>query len=121
MNIDVKEVIETVKTTLTTKYFCFNGRTDKKTFWMYFIPVFVLLFVLRFIPFGSVVGLLLILPTFGITARRLHDVGVSGWIQLLLIFDLYGYLPILYLCWKETVNEGNRFAEVLPATETTQA
>jgi uncharacterized membrane protein YhaH (DUF805 family) len=33
----------------------------------------------------GLVGLLLIIPTIAVTVRRLHDVGQSGWLVLVLI------------------------------------
>lgn len=46
-------------------------------------------------------NLLIILPTFAVTARRLHDVNLSGWWQILL------YVPALYSTIYFEMNEEN--------------
>ena len=69
MGADFKSVVEHVKAVITTKYYCFDGRTASG-----------------------------ILPTAGITCRRLHDVGKSGWLQLLALIPVIGVLIVLFLC-----------------------
>ena len=82
---DFKSVMEHVKAVITTKYYCFDGRTASGDFWRYILPVIVLCCIPLI---GQLIALATILPTAGITCRRLHDVGKSGWLQLLaLIFN----------------------------------
>ncbi|MBQ9087143.1 MAG: hypothetical protein IJY46_00015 [Lentisphaeria bacterium] len=42
MGADFKSVIEHVKAVITTKYYCFDGRTASGDFWRYILPVIVL-------------------------------------------------------------------------------
>jgi uncharacterized membrane protein YhaH (DUF805 family) len=44
---------------------------------------------------GSVVGLVLLLPSIAVEIRRLHDTGRSGWWLLLLIVPVIGWIVLL--------------------------
>src|SRR5205085_1587298 len=72
----------------------FDGRTGRAQFW-YYIAVYVVVGILVSIV-GSIAltggglralyGLALLLPTLGITARRLHDMGrTASWVLLLAV------------------------------------
>ncbi len=119
--IDVKEVVNVWKETLTKKYRCFDGRVDRKTYWTFVLPYVVVSLVLGFIPIlGAIIcfvlNLALIIPMLAITARRLHDIGVSGWLQLLCLLAPIGSFPIIYLCVKKSDETANEYGEpVSPA------
>ena len=74
------------------KYFQFSGRSGRTEFWSFILFQQFCLFV-GFISPGPVIGpilwLGLILPAITVTARRLHDVGVSGWWQLPFVLGLF--------------------------------
>ncbi len=98
------------------KYFCFDGVTGRTVFWRYMLVVFalqivagvlssivsIILAVVGLASLGSlisaVVSLALLCPTLGITARRLHDIGKSGWLQLIAIIPVIGWAVVLLLC-----------------------
>lgn len=42
--------------------------------------------------YESILGLILFLPTISLTARRLHDFGVTGWVQVI-FYILYFFIP----------------------------
>ena len=78
-------------TLMTQKYASFSGRARRTEYWMFFLVYFVIALVI-----GVVEGLLSIggyltgifalvhlLPSLGVTVRRLHDTGRSGWWILL--------------------------------------
>ena len=86
---------------LKNHYCDFNGRATRKQFWMYFL--FLVIFwillgiVMSFLSdqaasiVSVVVGLALLLPNLGISVRRLHDIGRSGW------WILIGIIPVINL------------------------
>ena len=60
-------------------FFNFKGRSRRSEFWWW--QLFATL--VGFIPIlGGFIGLVLIIPGISLTARRLHDIGKSGWMQL---------------------------------------
>lgn len=50
-----------------------------------------------------------IIPSISIGARRLHDIGRSGWLQLVVLIPLLGALYLLYLYVSEGNSGENRF------------
>lgn len=95
-NLDFNEVVEHFKKVVTTQFFCFDGRMSKRDFWMFMIPVIILNCLLNW---TIIVPLALILPALGATARRLHDLGKTGWLQLLgLVCPPIGSIIVLVMC-----------------------
>ncbi len=103
---DFKSVMEHVKAVITTKYYCFDGRTAPGDFWRYVLPVIVLCCIPLI---GQLIAIATILPTTGITCRRLHDVGKSGWLQLLALIPVFGVLIVLFLCIPAGSGESNQY------------
>lgn len=72
--------------TALTKYADFSGRATRQEFWL-----FVLVnFLISFIPYlGWIWVLVVLIPSFAVFCRRMHDTGRSGWNWF------WGFLPIL--------------------------
>ena len=121
-------LIENYKDIVTKKFFCFEGRAGRKEFWMFFLANIIANVIINVIIniIGSVTAgispkigpiiqfvyfLAVLLPFLGVTARRLHDTGKSGWMQLLGFIPFVGYLIVLILCALEGQKEANRFGE----------
>lgn len=114
--MDFKSVIDNFVTVVSKKYFCFEGRAGRKEFWQFFLVCAVAHIVLGWIPrLGPVLSLLLLLglllPTLGVTARRLHDRGQTGWLQLLALIPVVGGLIVLLMCVPEGDKEANAFGD----------
>ena len=110
------EFVDNFKNIITTKYFCFEGRADRKEFWMFFLANFIVSMILSVIPkvgpiLQTVYGLAILLPYLGVTARRLHDTGKSGWFQLLCLIPGIGFIIVLILCALEGQKEANQYGE----------
>ena len=102
---------------ITKKYFCFEGRAGRKEFWMFFLANFIINTILSFIPkagpiIQAVYSLAILLPFLGVTARRLHDTGKSGWMQLLALIPIVGPIIVIVLCALEGQKEANQYGEV---------
>jgi len=115
-----QDLIENTKTIITKKYFCFEGRAGRKEFWMWILVIFALNFIFNLIPkIGCILSLVLILgtllPCLGVTARRLHDLGKSGWLQLLGLIPFVGGLIVLILCIPEGSKEANAYGAPVAA------
>ena len=98
----------------------FQGRARRSKFWWFFLFSSVILFVvqvlLAFAPDGfpdstafavtasSIIGIVLLIPFYAVDARRLHDTGKSGWLQLLVLIPCAGAI-ILYVLWAQAGSE----------------
>jgi len=96
---------ESIRTCLT-KYVDFNGTASRSEFWWFILFVIVVGAVLNyFIPLaGGLFGLAMILPELAAGARRLHDTGKSGWLQLLLLIPLIGLIVLIVFWVQESKN-----------------
>ena len=91
-----------------SKYGTFTGRASRPEFWWFFL--FQILISLAASMLGDVisglVGLALLLPAIAVGTRRLHDIGKSGWWQLLLLTGI-GLLLLIYFWVQPTVEGGS--------------
>ena len=115
-----KDLIANAKMIATQKFFCFGGRAGRKEFWMWVLAVFAVNFILNLIPkvgcwLSLIFILAVLLPTLGVTARRFHDLGKSGWMQLLGLIPIVGGLIVLILCIPEGSKEPNAYGAPVAA------
>ena len=89
--------VDSIKTCLA-KYATFGGRASRPEFWWFILFQFLLSLVVGFISpiLAGLVSLALLLPMLAAQSRRLHDVGKSGWMMLIGLIPLIGWLIILY-------------------------
>ena len=89
---------QAVITCLRDKYVDFNGRASRSEFWWFFLFQVIVTVILSAIHerLGNVASLALLLPGLGVGTRRLHDIGKSGWFQLLWFVPFIGWLVLLY-------------------------
>jgi uncharacterized membrane protein YhaH (DUF805 family) len=93
---------DAVRTCLTEKYATFNGRARRSEYWWFGLFQGLLSIVLTII--GSVIGfkylgniasLALLAPGLGVSVRRMHDIGKSGWWLLISLIPLVGWIVII--------------------------
>jgi uncharacterized membrane protein YhaH (DUF805 family) len=60
----------------------------------------------------NVVNLAILLPSYALAARRLHDVGRSGWWQLIAI-TIVGLIPLFFWFITEGDSETNKYGDNL--------
>lgn len=84
------------------QYANFSGRATRQQYWMYVLIYVVIALVLSVIDsligiglLGLIFSLIMLVPSISIATRRLHDIGRSGWWQLLWIIPLIGWLVLL--------------------------
>ena len=108
-------LINNYKDIITKKYFCFEGRAGRKEFWMFFLANVIINAILGCIPgkagmiVQAIYSLAVLLPYLGVFARRFHDRGQSGWMQLLALIPFVGVIIVLILCALEGQTEANQY------------
>ena len=86
------------------KYAVFNGRARRKEYWMFCLFNVIIAFIVGFVEglahdgpgvLSALYSLLVFLPSIGVSIRRLHDTGRSGWWLLLGLIPLLGFIVLL--------------------------
>jgi uncharacterized membrane protein YhaH (DUF805 family) len=98
--------------TCFSKYADFSGRATRSECW-WFILVFLVLYIVAMLIHPILllaVSLVFLLPQLGAGARRLHDMGKSGWWLLLSLVPLVGLL-VIYWMVQPTMPETNEYGE----------
>ena len=92
------------------KYADFSGRATRAEYWWWVLATLIVSFALgaidgfvnsisgyrAFSPFSVVFGIAILLPDLAVTCRRLHDIGRTGWWQLVwLAIGVLGAIPLI--------------------------
>jgi uncharacterized membrane protein YhaH (DUF805 family) len=89
------------------RYIDFRGRSTRTEYWMFVLFHVIVAGILitlagavsdRLIFLFSIYYLGTIVPLIALATRRLHDVGLTGWLQLLAIIPLGGLAVIVMVC-----------------------
>lgn len=120
--MNFNDIIAIVKSVITKNYINFQGRATRAEFWWFFLFNFLVSLILSL--FGKagttlqgIWSLAILLPQLGLSARRLHDIGKSGWLLLLGLIPIVGWV-ILIIWWaKEGDPNENEYGPV-PQTPT---
>ena len=98
------------------KYVDFSGRAVRSEFWWF--ALFQLIVMVGASMLGetvyAVVALALVLPSLAVGARRLHDIGKSGWFLLLHLLPIIGILVLIFFWVQPSQTESNEYG-VVPA------
>ena len=116
------------KDVVLNNYANFNGRDTRQQYWMfnlfYMIANIVLSVIDAVIGTDGVIGGFLVggllggifafatfVPSIAITTRRLHDIGKSGWWQLLILIPLIGVIVLIVFFVKQGTIGDNKFGK----------
>ena len=105
------------------QYADFNGRARRKEYWMF--TLFNLIFSIVVMLFDNMLGLtigaapygvlyflytlFILIPGFAVGIRRLHDVGKSGWMCLIVLIPLVGGIWFLILTVRDSDPSENEY------------
>lgn len=108
--------------TCFSKYATFKGIAHRPEYWWFFLFQFlgqIVFGILDAILFGAeptsgplatIFSLAVLLPALAVGARRLHDIGRSGWWLLIGLFPVVGWLVLIWWFTRPGKTEGNPFA-----------
>lgn len=101
--------VDSIKTCLS-KYADFNGRASRSEYWWFVLFIVASGFVISLVSdmLGTLFYLGTMVPSFAAAARRLHDTDKSGWLQLIGLIPVLGWIAIIYLL-VQPAKEPNRF------------
>ena len=80
-----------------TKYADFSGRATRPEFWWWALFTLVGGIVLGVVSekLSAAFFLATLLPYFAVTSRRLHDTDRSGWLQLIGLIPIIGWIVVI--------------------------
>jgi uncharacterized membrane protein YhaH (DUF805 family) len=98
--MDPQAIFQNYRSTVTEHYFDMKGRVGRSQFWYFMLANFVFAFLAAilqsatFLPLLALYNLAMILPSAGMGARRLQDIGRDG--KLIWIFVVAGFISQLF-------------------------
>ncbi len=96
------------------QYADFNGRARRTEYWMFTLVNSIIVIVLSIIGIkllSSLYGLAVLIPGLAVAVRRLHDIGKSGWMYLLMLIPLIGWIWLIILFCQDGEAEANQWGE----------
>ena len=99
--------------TCLKKYAVFSGRATRSEYWWFVLCEILILGIASIISdtLPGLFALALVLPALAVGARRLHDIGRSGWWLLLMLVPFIGGLFLLYWMVMPSQAGANAFGE----------
>lgn len=106
---------------IRNQYADFEGRTGRREFWMFILTSIVFIMGLNILgsmllyshytanTLSSLAQLAIMVPAWAITARRLHDIGRSGWWQLIGVIPMIGWIVLVIWLAQESNPHENAY------------
>ena len=115
-------------TACMSKYFTFSGRAKRSEYWWFYLFTILMGWGASLVgaaTFGagdpaasimsSILSLVFIIPALAAGSRRLHDIGKSGWWQLL-VLTIIGIILLIVWWATDTKPEGDKYGEPVGVT-----
>lgn len=100
------------------EYGNFSGRARRKEYWMFIlfnmifsIAAIFLDYIIGYGLFYGIYALALLIPAIAVSVRRLHDIGKSGWMLLIVLIPLIGSIWLLILMATDSNPGENQYGE----------
>ena len=107
------------------QYADFNGRARRKEYWMFALFSMIFSFALSFLSMSlglydedagygvldSIYSLAVLIPGLAVSIRRLHDVGKSGWMFLLVFLPIIGWIWLFVLTVTDSDSSENQYGQ----------
>lgn len=93
------------------KYADFNGTASRPEFWWWALFTVIVSIILSILSHrvSAVFSLATLVPSLAVGARRLHDTNRSGWLQLLCLIPILGWI-VLIILFAQAQRRPTRFA-----------
>ncbi|MER7948798.1 DUF805 domain-containing protein [Streptomyces sp. NPDC096079] len=99
------------------KYVAFSGRARRKEHWMFLLVNIIAVIIVASVDLAigtfpllyPIYFLAVLLPHLGVTVRRLHDTGRSGWMILLGLIPLVGAVILVVFLATEGERQQNAY------------
>lgn len=93
------------------KYATFDGTAGVSEFWWFFLFQILVSLLAQMLgnTLNILISLVLFLPALAVGCRRLHDTDRSGWLQLLWLIPLIGWI-VLIVFWVQD-GKANRYGD----------
>ncbi|MFJ9869239.1 DUF805 domain-containing protein [Streptomyces sp. NPDC101165] len=97
------------------KYAVFSGRARRKEYWLFMLFAWIIYVALAVVaavahaPYIVAIAVVFLLPALGVTVRRLHDTGRSGWWILFGIVPLIGSIVLLVFYCSDSQTGANKY------------
>ena len=113
----------TAISTCLSKYATFKGRATRSEFWWFYLFTVLMGWGATIVGatlgdigdvFSNIVTLIFLIPVLAAGSRRLHDIGRSGWWQLLML-TVIGVILLLVWWASDSKKESNEYGECVLA------
>lgn len=98
------------------QYADFAGRARRKEFWMFVLFNILASLVASFVDYSLGVSLIsglyslfILIPGIAVSVRRLHDIGKSGWMLLIILIPIIGVIWLIVLYATEGTYGENQY------------
>ncbi|MGM9926617.1 MAG: DUF805 domain-containing protein [Bacillus sp. (in: firmicutes)] len=110
-------------------YVEFSGRARRKEYWMFALINAIILLCINltenFVGVTSSIVIIslvyntaVLIPSIAVTVRRLHDAGFSGWVALIILIPVLGWIAIIIFMLLDSAEGSNKYG---PNPKTTQS
>lgn len=95
------------------KFSDFKTRSSRPEFWYFVLGNIILSFLFGLVSqnLSFLYSLVILIPSLAVGARRLHDIGKSGWTQLWALLPIIGWIYLIVLFAKEGDIEENKWGK----------
>lgn len=101
------------------RYVDFEGRSSRGAFWwavLYLVIGNVVCYVLDLMATGGILGTIFglanFIPQIALSVRRLHDTSKTGWLTLLNIIPIIGFLILTFISYVKKSDPPNEYGPV---------
>jgi len=98
------------------KYAVFKGIASRPEYWYFVLFNLIISIILSIINsilnndiLGTLYSLVILIPSIAVSVRRLHDIGKSGWMMLILLIPLIGFIWFIVLMARPSKKGENKY------------